>query len=330
MVVVGGGGWGLGDLPGDYVVWDGSEESGRLEEERRRGREGGEAEGMAEDEQYPQATEQGGASRLLEALERADFYDAGNDGEGGGGGEGEGDSSSQPQPPQQSSPTITSLLKSHSWPSHLLGLPLGSIIARIRSGDLNAKNDPRQREILNAVGFDWGDEDRFMRAPFERTLKALYAFTKIRGDLCMEYDFVVPSYEPWPREVGGLELGKYVNFMRSQKALYEEHYPDKLEVLNMQDFQVRERTATFTKLLTIFKKLNQNPRQFIQIQFNSMQILDYSLDKWQWLPPQFSVRKVGKEERKGWFGSYGGDVDVDLKSIMDQIQANQEAQRNIF
>ncbi|GMI59065.1 hypothetical protein ScalyP_jg8480 [Parmales sp. scaly parma] len=239
---------------------------------------------MAEDEQYPQATEQGGASRLLEALERADFYDAGNDGEGGGGGE--GDSSSQPQPPQQSSPTITSLLKSHSWPSHLLGLPLGSIIARIRSGDLNAKNDPRQREILNAVGFDWGDEDRFMRAPFERTLKALYAFTKIRGDLCMEYDFVVPSYEPWPREVGGLELGKYVNFMRSQKALYEEHYPDKLEVLNMQDFQ--------------------------------------------WLPPQFSVRKVGKEERKGWFGSYGGDVDVDLKSIMDQIQANQEAQRNIF
>ena len=76
----------------------------------------------------------------------------------------------------------------------------------------------------------------FIAAPFARVLCGLYAYKKIRGDLCVDMKFVVPAYDPWPSVLGGFELGKWVNELRGQRNLLEEKYPLKYMMLNQLQF----------------------------------------------------------------------------------------------
>jgi len=162
-----------------------------------------------------------GAAALLSALESVNFED--EPGMGGLGGLEEFDEAGE-------------LMAGHDWPEFTHGLPLGNIVARIRMGDLNVKNEKPKKEVLDEMGFIWGDDSLCQKAPFERVLKACFAYTKIRGDMNVEHDFAVPRCEPWPSDIRGLELGKHINEIRSQKELYDEVYPKKKEMLTMMEF----------------------------------------------------------------------------------------------
>ena len=116
------------------------------------------------------------------------------------------------------------------------GMKLGEIVWRLRIGDVGVKHDSEEKAMLDAIGFDWGETSKFIRAPFARTLCGLYAYKKIRGDLCVEMNFKIPSYDPWPSVLGDFELGKYVNQLRGQKALLQEEYPLKMQMLNQLNF----------------------------------------------------------------------------------------------
>jgi len=122
------------------------------------------------------------------------------------------------------------------FPERLKGLKLGEITHRIRVGDVLVGHDPSRKAMLDSIGFDWGNQSKYINAPFSRVLAALYAYKKIRGDLCVERSFEVPEYDPWPTVLGGFELGHYVNELRGQKVLLQDEYPLKMQMLNQLDF----------------------------------------------------------------------------------------------
>jgi len=133
---------------------------------------------------------------------------------------------------EESTKTVLNL----DFPSNLHGMKLGEICHRIRTGDVPVGHDPERRAVLDSIKFDWGDTSKYINAPFARVLAALYAYKKIRGDCCVEQDFKVPEYDPWPAVLGGFELGHYVNEIRGQKQLLEEEFPLKMMMLNQLGF----------------------------------------------------------------------------------------------
>ena len=122
------------------------------------------------------------------------------------------------------------------FPEKFQSMKLGEITRRLRIGDVFASHDSESRVALDAIGFDWGPPDKLIAAPFARVLCGLYAYKKIRGDLCVDLDFEVPAYDPWPSVLGGAELGRWVNELRGQKELMEEEYPLKYMMLNQLQF----------------------------------------------------------------------------------------------
>jgi len=108
-----------------------------------------------------------------------------------------------------------------SWPEYLSGMKLGSIVRRIREGDLEVKHLPERKAKLDDIGFHWGDERRFLEIPFDKSMCALYAYYMIRGDLFVYEDFVMPDEDPWPRALSGFELGKAVFYLRAKQNFLE-------------------------------------------------------------------------------------------------------------
>jgi len=123
-----------------------------------------------------------------------------------------------------------------AWPPHLFGLELGSIVRRIREGDVEVMTDPDKKAALDSIGFDWGDEERFLDIPFEKAMCALFAYFQIRGDLFVYDDFIMPADEPWPRILEGFELGKIVFKIREKQHFFEKYYPEKKAMLDMLEF----------------------------------------------------------------------------------------------
>eukprot|EP00591_Stephanopyxis_turris_P001962 CAMPEP_0195524990 /NCGR_PEP_ID=MMETSP0794_2-20130614/25162_1 /TAXON_ID=515487 /ORGANISM="Stephanopyxis turris, Strain CCMP 815" /LENGTH=947 /DNA_ID=CAMNT_0040655341 /DNA_START=72 /DNA_END=2915 /DNA_ORIENTATION=+ len=122
------------------------------------------------------------------------------------------------------------------WPPHLVGLELGSIVRRIREGDVEVKTDPERRKALDEINFTWGNEDLFIDIPFEKVMCALFAYYQIRGDLFVYEDFVLPGEDPWPKSLAGYELGKMVFKLREKQDFFETNYPEKKSMLDMLEF----------------------------------------------------------------------------------------------
>jgi hypothetical protein len=122
------------------------------------------------------------------------------------------------------------------WPTHLVGMELGSIVRRIREGDVEVKTVPEKKAMLDAIHFDWGNEELFLDIPFEKTMCALFAYFQIRGDLFVYDDFIMPVEEPWPRVLQGFELGKVVFQLREKQRFLETQYPEKKAMLDFLEF----------------------------------------------------------------------------------------------
>jgi hypothetical protein len=129
-----------------------------------------------------------------------------------------------------------SVVASSDWPEHLAGMTLGRLVRRIRDGDLEVKHIPERKAKLDEIGFDWGDPKRFIDVPFDKCMCAIYAYYMIRGDTCVEKDFVMPSEQPWPRVLAGFELGAAVVRLRELQNFLEAYHPVKMTMLKMFDF----------------------------------------------------------------------------------------------
>jgi len=142
--------------------------------------------------------------------------------------------------PGTGSEAETSVIKKQTsqeeWPEHLAGMPLGSIVARIRDGSLEVKHLPERKAQLDAIDFDWGDPARFIDVPFEKAMCAMYAYYLIRGDMFVYEDFVMPDEDPWPQALAGYEIGKAVKRIRELQNFLEAYHPEKVSLLRMIDF----------------------------------------------------------------------------------------------
>jgi hypothetical protein len=125
---------------------------------------------------------------------------------------------------------------SAEWPEHLAGMALGSIVNRIRDGSLEVRHIPERKAILDKLGFDWGEDVRFIDVPFEKAMCAMYAYYLVRGDMFVYEDFVMPDEDPWPQALAGYEIGKAVKRLRELQHFLEAYHPEKVSLLRMIDF----------------------------------------------------------------------------------------------
>ena len=63
---------------------------------------------------------------------------------------------------------------------------------------------------LNAIGFDWNPGERAEKL----MLTAMNTYRDVHGDFGISRDYVVPTAEPFPRELWGMKLGLKVNNIR--------------------------------------------------------------------------------------------------------------------
>ena len=122
------------------------------------------------------------------------------------------------------------------WPRELAGLPLGAFVAQLRRGDAPGKADPKRRAKLDAIGFTWGDEGKYLHFDFHRLVRALTNFMKVQADNCVPFDFVVPPALPWDEENWGYELGRAVNLARAQAETLKKEYPSRFRLLTNMEF----------------------------------------------------------------------------------------------
>lgn len=122
------------------------------------------------------------------------------------------------------------------WPKELGGLPMGVYVHKMRVGDAKGKQDPERRAKLDAIGFTWGDESKYLYFNFNHVVLALSRYRKFYGDLCVRADYTIPKAQPWPPGWEGAPLGEAVNIIRAQKDLLQHEYPDRYRMLCMMDF----------------------------------------------------------------------------------------------
>ncbi|KAG5184483.1 hypothetical protein JKP88DRAFT_354425 [Tribonema minus] len=77
-----------------------------------------------------------------------------------------------------------------------------------------------------------GADDRFLLFQYDEVLCGLFAYNMIRGDLCVDADWVVPDDDPWPMPLRGLPLGFLVNVVRLQRDVLYRHYPERYRMLD--------------------------------------------------------------------------------------------------
>lgn len=98
------------------------------------------------------------------------------------------------------------------------GKKLGSHVKLIRNLYNKNKNlvNAEDKRKLDEIGFIWNSHDK----KFELTVKGLYTYKEIYGNLIIPLAFIVPyNSVKWNFELWGLKLGKLHHNLRSKKKL---------------------------------------------------------------------------------------------------------------
>jgi len=102
------------------------------------------------------------------------------------------------------------------WPDNLKGLPLGTLVPKLRSKSFLREN-PGAEEKLTAIGFELSSKLAANDVRFQNVYSALKRYKEIYGDLLVPQPFEVPTgSQDWPKATWGLRLGARVNAIRSQ------------------------------------------------------------------------------------------------------------------
>ena len=163
------------------------------------------------------------------------------------------------------------------WPKALWGMALGNSVGRIRSrGDFLRGNKAWARtNQLENIGFVWDSHE----VKFLIFCNALRAYSTIEGQksgpkrvgaLNIPTQFVIPSSEPWPKELWGYQLGAKCTAVR-QKQVYVKGHPDRLQKLADLGFQLGgNESLSWLKCIhaaAIFSQMNQRkldvPQAFV-------------------------------------------------------------------
>ncbi|TFJ82342.1 hypothetical protein NSK_006352, partial [Nannochloropsis salina CCMP1776] len=99
------------------------------------------------------------------------------------------------------------------------------------SGVLAAKNVPERRRALDALGFDWGDEEAYVDLRWDVFLGTYYYWRLIKGVPLVPWEFIVPEEAPWPFFCRGVELGKMCDMIRRHQEVFFQYYPERVQTL---------------------------------------------------------------------------------------------------
>jgi hypothetical protein len=155
---------------------------------------------------------------------------------------------------------------SSPWPEKAWEMHLGYAINRIRAGSCYAEQVTRYKAILDELGFAW---DWSAAVWNEEIIPALDAFAEVYKGRRFPSTFVVPSENPWPSRVWGMQLGAAIHQLRSIGNFFA-HYGrefEKLEGLGMNmKLATRAWKLRVVPLLEIHEALNGDqevPESFV-------------------------------------------------------------------
>jgi hypothetical protein len=117
------------------------------------------------------------------------------------------------------------------------GMRLGEYVHQLRIGDVDGYEDAERRDLLDNLGFEWGDLSKYLRFRFYPTYLGLRTFFHLWGTSLPAHDFVVPTEEAesanvYPAWMRGMPLGLWTNILRIQQRLLKEEYPERYECFN--------------------------------------------------------------------------------------------------
>ncbi|GMF50908.1 unnamed protein product [Phytophthora fragariaefolia] len=112
---------------------------------------------------------------------------------------------------------------SPTWPQPTWGLHLGEIISRSRDTKrlYNTQVAASQQELQN-LGFTWKVTNAADRAWRGQVLPALRVFQQEHGHCNVKANFVVPEWDPWPKDSWGVNLGAIVKRIRAGRSYAEQ------------------------------------------------------------------------------------------------------------
>ena len=123
------------------------------------------------------------------------------------------------------------------WPERLEGLKLGFIVASIRCGDIEAWDKPSRKADLDKINFDWGDREIYLDGiQWHHYLACLFSYSKIKGSLWVQWDFVIPDEDPWPMPIRNEPLGLKTNRLRAQEAKLRKFFKYRAQLLDAMGF----------------------------------------------------------------------------------------------
>jgi len=113
---------------------------------------------------------------------------------------------------------------------------LGEAVQGVRIGDIDGLEDAARRKFLDSLDFDWGDKKKYQRFRFPAMLLGLKVFKHLHGIPLPQHDFVVPDEPQWPYWMVGMPLGEWAAIARVQQKMIEEHYKERMDMLNALEF----------------------------------------------------------------------------------------------
>jgi len=128
------------------------------------------------------------------------------------------------------------LLEGVGFPEEYEDMQLGEAVAGIRIGDIDGYEDPERRAVLDALGFVWGDKDRYQRYRFVPLIYGLKVYNHLNGYPMPPHNFVVPDQYQWPTWMVGMPLGEWSSIARVQQRMIREYYPERYEMFNALDY----------------------------------------------------------------------------------------------
>ncbi|GMF21833.1 unnamed protein product [Phytophthora lilii] len=118
-------------------------------------------------------------------------------------------------------------LSTPTWPTPTWGLHLGQIIRRSSDTKRLYKTQVKaSQEELQKLGFTWTTTNAADRSWRHQVLPALKVFHREHGHCNVESNFVVPEWDPWPKDAWGLNLGAIVKRTRAGRSYADQAMRD--------------------------------------------------------------------------------------------------------
>lgn len=119
-------------------------------------------------------------------------------------------------------------------------MELGYFVEALRCGDFDGFEDDKRRKILDELGFDWGDMEKYLHFRFLPFIIALRLQHQAGGFEMGGPDFkfkVTKDYPYFPFWLQHVPLGEWYQVAKMQRSILEKYYPDRFEMLNNLEFQ---------------------------------------------------------------------------------------------